>query len=57
MIILFEEQQIYCSQKIWLEKVVIPATLLPLWETLWPMSKKVDAFASPHDLIYETFDS
>ena len=28
--------------KIWLWKGEVPATLLPLWETLWPMSNKVD---------------
>ena len=36
------EKQIDGSQKRWLGKREIPATLFPLWETLWPMSKKVD---------------
>ena len=40
--LLFEEQYIYGSQKIWWGKGEIPATLFLLWETLWPMSKKVD---------------
>ena len=39
--LLFEEQ-ISGSQKNWLGKGEIPATLFRLWETLWPMSKKVD---------------
>ena len=39
---LYEEQQIYCSHKICLEKGKIPALLLPLRETLWPVSNKVD---------------
>ena len=40
--LLFEEQYIYGSQKTWWGKGGIPATLFLLWETLWPMSKKVD---------------
>ena len=39
---LYEEQEIYCSHKILLEKGKISATLLPLWEILWPVSNKVD---------------
>ena len=39
---LYEEQKIYCSHEIWLEKWKIPATLLPLWGALWPVSNKVD---------------
>ena len=40
--LLFEEKEIYVSQKIWLGKFEIPATLFTCWETLCPVSKKVD---------------
>ena len=39
---LYEGKQIFYSNKVWLEKGKIPATLLPLWETLWPASNKID---------------
>ena len=39
---LYEGKQIFYSHKVWLEKGKIPATLLPLWETLWPASNKID---------------
>ena len=39
---LFEKKINLLFSKNWLWKGEVPATLLPLWETLWPMSNKVD---------------